>query len=167
MHNIVIREFFPEESADDKNRFLSAFLEIWNADENLKYLSFTLQPFSRDIIQARVDSRKEVEIRQFCAVNKDNEILGIATIKVNPLEGLEIYGIGVRLEHQKQGIGHRLIEHTIGLAKQLEYKAIDVVVFADNSTMLRLLLSHGFIPIGMEYHKKADGMDLVVMKLYL
>jgi len=166
MNNITIREYFPADS-DDKDAFLTAFLDIWNNDENLKYLSFTMKPFSHDTIRIRIEGHKKQNIQYICAINQNNEIVGIATLRVNPIEGLEIYGIGVRLEFQKQGIGRGLLEQIISLATQLEYKAIEAVVFADNSLMLRLLLSFGFIPVSMDFHKRADGADIVQMKLFL
>ena len=165
--NFNIKEYSPGEKPEDLNALLTAFLEIWNSDENLKYLSYTLKPFDKQIIKKRIERHKAHGIRYICAENEDNEILGIATIRVDGIEGFEIYGIGVKIESKKQGIGRRLIEYTINLAKELEYKAIDAFVFADNSVMLRLLLLLGFLPIGMEYHKRADGADLVQMKLFL
>ena len=162
-----IREFIPEDSADDKNAVFPAFLEIWNAPENLKYLSFTLKLFDQETVNIWLDNHKEQGVRYFGAVNKVGRILGIAVIKVNPIVGFEIYGVGVRPEFKRQGIGGKLIEHTICTASKLSYKAIDAVVFADNTAMLRLLLSLNFIPIGMDYHKRSDGADTVHLKRYL
>lgn len=162
-----IREFIPEDSADDKNAVLPAFLEIWNAPENLKYLSFTQKLFDQETVNIWLDNHKEQGVRYFGAANKDGRILGIAIIKVNPIVGFEIYGVGVRPEFKRQGIGGKLIEYTICIASKLSYKAIDAVVFADNTAMLRLLLSLNFIPIGMDYHKRSDGADTVHLKRYL
>jgi ribosomal protein S18 acetylase RimI-like enzyme len=47
------------------------------------------------------------------------------------------------------------------------YRAVDVTVFADNAPMLRLLLGLGFIPVRIKHHLRADGGDLVYLKLYL
>ncbi|MFC1532019.1 GNAT family N-acetyltransferase [Thermodesulfobacteriota bacterium] len=61
----------------------------------------------------------------------------------------------MKAEYKKQGVGRKLIENTINLAKKLNYKAIDAVVFSDNATMLRLLIALGFIPVGMEHSRKS------------
>ena len=161
-----IRELIPEDDAVDKNAILAAFLEIWNVPDNLKYLSFTLKPFDQKTVNAWFDNHKEQGIRYFCALDKDDGILGIIIVKVNPVVGFEIYGVGVRPEFKRQGIGRKLIEYAISIASKLSYKVIDTVVFADNSIMLRLLLSLKFVPTGMDYNKRSDGVDIVHLKRY-
>jgi len=167
MQTLRIKELIPEERVADKNTLLPAFLEIWNAPENLKCLSFTLKPFEEEIISFWLDNHKEQDGRYFCALNNNDEILGILVIKVNAVGGFEIYGIGVRPELKRHGIGRELITHAIGVAKKLGFKNIDALVFADNAGMLHLLLSLGFIPSGMEHHKRADGTDTVLLKKYI
>jgi len=110
-----IRELIPEDSAVDKNAILTASLEIWNVPDNLKYLSFTLKPFDQKTVNAWFENHKKQGIRYFCAQDKD-EILGITIVKVNPIAGFEIYGVGVRPEFKRQGIGRKLIEHAISIA---------------------------------------------------
>lgn len=167
MQTLSIKEFIPEDNVREKGMLLPAFMEIWNTPENLKYLSFTLQLFEQETVSFWLDNHKEQGGRYFCALNNNNEILGISVIKVNPVVGFEIYGVGVRPELKKQGIGRELITHAISVAEKLEFKDIDALVFADNAGMLRLLLSLGFIPTGMEYHKRADGADIVHLKKYI
>jgi ribosomal protein S18 acetylase RimI-like enzyme len=167
MQTFSIKEFIPEDRVDDKKALLPAFLEIWNAPENLKYLSFTLKPFEPEIVGFWLDNHKEQGGRYFCALNNNNEILGISVVKVSPIDGFEIYGIGVKPELKEHGIGSELIKHAIGVAENVGFKLVDALVFADNAAMLRLLLSLGFIPTGMEYHKRSDGADIVHLKRYL
>ncbi|MCP3930639.1 MAG: GNAT family N-acetyltransferase [Bacteroidetes bacterium] len=167
MQTLNVKEFVPEEIVGDKSVLLPAFLEIWNAPENLKYLSFTLKPFEQEIVSFWLDNHKEQGGRYFCALNNKDEILGILVIKVNPVDGFEIYGLGVRPVLKRQGIGCELITHAIGVAEDLGFKNIDALVFADNAGMLRLLLTLGFIPSGMEHHKRADGADTVLLKKYI
>ena len=167
MIEISIREFIPEESVDDKDRLLPAFLDIWNASDNLKFLSFTMKPFDVKIVRFWLENHKEQGGRYFCAVNKGGEIIGIAVVKINPIEGFELYGIGVHPEFKSQGIGRKLLEYTVTQAIKLDFKTVDASVFADNSIMLRLLLSLDFVPANMDFHKRADGTDVVNMKRYL
>ncbi len=164
MENISIKEFIPENSVDDKDALLPAFLDIWNNAGNLKYLTFTIKPFDPEIVNFWLENHKAQGGRYFCAVNSVDEILGIAVVKVSPIDGFELYGIGVRAELQRQGIGRKLIEYSVGQAIKLGFKAVDASVFADNSTMLRLLLSLGFVPVNMDFRKRADGTDVVHMK---
>lgn len=167
MKNITIREFVPEDNISDKDALLPAFLRIWNEDENLKYLSFSQKPFEQENVHIWLGSHKEQGVSYYCAVSESNEILGIAIIKINPIDCFEIFGVGVLPEFKRQGIGRKLIEHTISLAEKPEFRAIEASVFADNSPMLRVLISFNFIPVGMDYHKRADGADIVYMKRYL
>ena len=167
MKNLTVREFFPADNAHDKDALLPAFLEIWNEVESLKYLSFTLKSFDQEVVRIWIENHKEPGGRYFCAVNEDNKIIGIAVIKVSSVDGFEIYGLGVRPRFKRQGIGRKLMEHTSRLAVELEFKAVDISVFADNRAMLTASLSQGFIPVGMDYNKRADGVDIVHMKKYL
>ena len=167
MQSIRIKEFVPEDSIEDKHALLPVFLEIWNAPENLKYLSFTLKPFEQELAEFWLDNHKAQGGRYFCALNEHDEILGVLVAKVNSLEGFEIYGVGVLPKHKGKGIGRELITHAVHLAESTGFKDIYALVFADNSVMLRLLLSLGFIPVRMEYHKRSDGADALLLKRYL
>ena len=53
------------------------------------------------------------------------------------------------------------------LAKELDYKAVDALVFTDNLNIIRLLLSFEFLPVNILHHVRADGIDLMSMKKYL
>ncbi|MDC0833203.1 hypothetical protein AY599_05150 [Leptolyngbya valderiana BDU 20041] len=165
--SFLIKEFVPEDRLEDKEILLSSFLEIWNSPEHLKYLSYTLKPLERDLVIAWIEHHERSGIRYFCAVDRDERVVGIAVLKINAIDGFELYGLGVRPNFKNQGIGRKLIEAAIDLAQKLQFKAIEVIVFADNSKMLRLVISLGFIPIAINYHKRADGADTVVLKKYL
>lgn len=40
-------------------------------------------------------------------------------------------------------------------------------VFADNKKMLRLLIKNDKRPIDIQFHARADGMDLIKLRKYL
>jgi len=167
MLSIRIKELIPEENVDDKKSLLPVFLEIWNTPENLKYLSSTMLPFEPELVETWLQNHKDQGGRYFCALDKNDEILGIMVIKVNPLDGFEIYGVGVLSEQKGNGIGRQLIEYAIDTAASLGFKDLHTLVFADNTAMLCLLLTLGFLPVTMEYHKRSDGADAVHLKKYL
>ena len=167
MQSMRIREFFPEDSVEDKNALLPVFLEIWNDPDNLKYLSLTLTPFEPELVQTWFENHKAQGGQYFCALNDREEIVGIMVVKVNPLDGFEIYGVGVLSTLKGNGIGRELIKHAIQVSESLGFKDLNALVFADNAAMLCLLLTLGFIPINMEYHKRSDGADAVRLKKYL
>lgn len=51
MKNVSIREFVPQDRVDDREDLLTAFLDIWNTSENLKFLSYTLKPFEPEMVR--------------------------------------------------------------------------------------------------------------------
>jgi len=167
MQPVIIKEFIPEDRADDKDALLPAFLEIWNSSENLKFLSLTLKPFEPETVNYWLENHKEQSGRYFCAIDSHEKILGILVIKVNSVTGFEIFGVGVFPGLKRQGIGRELLNHAVDIAEELGFKDINAMVFADNVAMLRLLLSLGFIPTSMEHHKRSDGADTVHLKRYL
>ena len=163
MSSVKIKEFVPQDNAKDKSALLPAFLKIWNAPENLKYLSSTMIPFESSLVLTWLENHKDQGGRYFCALDKHDNILGIMVIKANPVDGFEVYGLGILPEQKGNGIGRALIEHAAATAKSLGFKAIKALVFSDNIAMLCLLLTLGYIPVAMEYHKRSDGTDAVLL----
>ncbi|VVS91446.1 GNAT family N-acetyltransferase [Desulfoluna spongiiphila] len=167
MKPIHIKEFVPQERAEEKIKLLPVFLAIWNAPENLSFLSPTLLPFEPEMVGVWLDNHREQGGRYFCALNDQGEILGVLVAKVSPLDGFEIYGVGVFPHRKGEGIGRRLVEYAVQVARSLHFKALRALVFADNTAMLCLLLTSGFVPTGMHYHVRADGADAVVLTTYV
>lgn len=165
MKQVIVREFMPEDQAEDKAALLPIFLKIWNAPDNLKYLSQSLLTFSSETVQAWLEDHKDHGGRYFCALDEQNNILGVMVVKENRIEGFEIYGLGVLPEQKGQGVGRMLVEHATAVAESEGFKNIRALVFADNTAMLCLLLTCGYAPVSMEHHKRADGADAVWLTL--
>ncbi len=164
MQPVKVREFVPEDKSDEKMALLPVFLKIWNAPENLKYLSQTLIPVTPELVQAWLENHKQQGGRYFCALDEHNNILGVMVVKEDSVEGFEIYGLGVLPEQKGQGVGRMLVEHAAVAAEGHGYKDIKALVFADNVAMLCLLLNSGYTPASMEHHKRSDGADAVWLK---
>jgi ribosomal protein S18 acetylase RimI-like enzyme len=164
MCDVIIREFIPEKSAEDLALLLPAFLRIWNAKENLKFVCLTLRPF--DEAQARGMFARHLAggVRYFGAVDARSEIRGILVTRTSPCEGFEFANLGVQPEYKRKGIGRALIRHALHLAEQEGFRAVEGKVFADDIPMLRLALDLGFQPVRMDYGRRADGANLVHMK---
>jgi ribosomal protein S18 acetylase RimI-like enzyme len=167
MSEIAIREYLPEKSQEDADLLLPAFLAIWNEPENLRFLSFTQKPFDELIVRAWFSNHLGLGGHYYAAVEKNKGISGIAVVRIKPIEGFEILGLGVRPESKQQGIGTRLLEHIVSVAVSYGFKAVDAGVFADNVAMLRLLLSMSFVPVSMDYNRRCDGADMLRMKRIL
>jgi ribosomal protein S18 acetylase RimI-like enzyme len=167
MDEFIIREMVPQANRDDLNLLLPAYLKIWNDPENLKYLSITQKPFEEKTVSLWFSNHLIQGGHYYAAIESGNRVSGIIVVKINPIEGFEIFGIGVLPNSKGNGIGTRLLNHAVSVATTQGFKAIDILVFVDNFPMLQLLLSLSFIPIRIDYNRRADGIDILALKKYL
>lgn len=164
MAGFVIREFVPEESPEELARLLPAFLRIWNAPENLRFVSQTLCACTECQVRDWLDRHLERGVRYFAALDSVGEIRAILMTRSDHCTGFEFLNLGVQPDYKRQGIGRMMVKHTMHMAAQDGYQAVEGDVFADDIPMLRLALELGFIPVRMEYGVRADGMARVRMK---
>jgi RimJ/RimL family protein N-acetyltransferase len=159
----AIRELIPQKSEKDLDQLLPAALSIWNDPKNLKYLSFTLIPFSEEQFRQWMSNHLDQGMRYFVEVDTEDNILGVSILKLDAAIGFELYGLAVHSDKQHQGIGKRLADHAVSFAKSLQYHSVEVSVFSDNVPMLRLMIGKGFIPIQIRHRARADGGDILVL----
>ncbi len=152
--------------AADKERFVEAYDRIFNCPGNLKFLSYTGIPFSRAQIADWADSAKHAGVEYYAAA-EEGVIAGILVVRHNAIESYEILAVAVDPRFQGRGAGRMLLDAGIEIAKDKGFKAVDIVVFADNQRMLTLVIRHGFKPVCMEYRKRFDGEDALHLKKYL
>lgn len=161
---IEIKEIHFNSSHLEKEDFVKAYLEIFNAPENLTYLSFTGLPFRQEMVKSWVhDLEEHSEIRYRVAVSVEH-IVGISVLRQNVLSGFELLGLALHPDFKRQGIGTKLLADCITCSH--EYRSIDAVVFTDNKPMLILLIKHGFIPVKMKSELRYDGVDTMLLKYY-
>jgi len=164
MNQFKIVEFSPSTNAEHMGRLVPAFLSIWNEPQNLKYLSLTLRPFDEETIRGWFTHHIENNVRYFCIVDENNQIAGISVNRIDPLNGFDVIGVGVLSSIKRSGVGSLLINNLLNIAKSEGFQSIEINVFADNIVMLRVVLELGFIPVRMEYSKRADGADMVFLR---
>lgn len=158
-----VREFVPATCQADLAALTPAFLRIWNAPQNLPFLSFSLRPFEEAQVRGWFETHLESGGRYFAAVSGEGQVLGVAVVRVDPIAAFELFALGVQPESQGRGVGRLLTSHVLGVARSLGFGCVEASVFADNARMLRLLLSLGFLPVRMEHHRRCDGADLVIL----
>ena len=164
--NIRIEQLNPsDKNAADK--FVESYVALFNHKENLKYLSFTNKQFTKSLVQNRLAHANESGIEYYVAIKDTDTIIGILMICSNPTESFEITSLVVDSQSRGLGIGKQFIATAIQKAREKGFIAIDVAVFADNKTMLSLMIKYDFKPVKIEYHKRFDGEDLVHLKKYL
>lgn len=164
---MVIREFTPGSNRRDLEQLLPAFLAIWNAPDNLRFLSFSLRPFAPELVRGWFEQHIAGGGRYFAALDESGTITGIIVVRTDPIGMFELFAMAVHPEAQGRGVGRQLVAYAVDVARSQGFRCVEGAVFADNARMLRLLLSLGFQPVRMEYHRRADGADLVVLRALL
>jgi ribosomal protein S18 acetylase RimI-like enzyme len=137
----MIRKYSPATDESDFAELKVAYLELANAPDALKYLSFTLKPFEDQTVANWFKSHLKSGVDYYAAFEPGGQIIGIGVIKPDAIFGFELLGLVVRPGHRRRGVGRKLVEHIVGLAQQEGFSAVDVSVFADNKQMLCLLLT--------------------------
>jgi len=163
MQDMTIQECFPECCRENLEQLLASYLAIWNDPENLRFLSFTAVPFDESTLRSWMSNHVSLGVHYYAASMGD-DIRGIAVVRMSQIEGFELTGIGVSPDSKGEGVGTAMIEHVVSVAVDRGFRAVDAFVFADNIKMLRVLLSRSFIPVGMDYHRRHDGADLLRMQ---
>ena len=162
----MVLEYIPAKDTNHFAKLKSAYNEIFNTPEIRRYLSFTMLPFDQQTIDQWFKTHLKSGIRYF--VNEEQGIInGILIVKADRTVGFELFAIGVRSDNRGTGIGRRLVEIGIELARKESFRAVDVMVFCDNKPMLKLLIDLDFIPVRIDYHIRADGTDVLHLKKYI
>lgn len=167
MADVAIKEYRPAESEQELEKLLEAYLAIFNEADNLGSLSLTGLPFQEDSVRKSFLESQQTGSRYFAVVDGDEEILAVLVTKADPVRGFELVAAAVSPEVRYQGFGRLLIDRGLTAAAEEGYGAVDALVFADNDSMLRLMVGMGFRPVRMTHHVRADGGDIVHLRRYL
>lgn len=156
-----ILELKSDSSEGLKRKFEKAYLEIWNDDDSLPFLSYSGQRFTPSQIRGWVNELHESNPIRYLFAEENEEILGIAVLNVNYIDGFELLALGVDPYQRGKGIGSGLIEQCCQYALEKGCLSVKTTVFADNLRMQRLVMKHGFYPVSMEHGKRYDRMAVV------
>ena len=148
-------------------RYVNAYLRLFNEPENLKFLSFTGIPFTREAVEAWLHDADASGTEYQTAVGEDGEICAIMVTVENPIEGFEILSVVVDAGYRRSGVGNQLIDLAINKAKEKGYHSVSIAVFIDNKRMLSLVIKNDFRPCKIKYHARWDGEDIIYLKKYL
>jgi len=162
----MIRLIDPLINISDFERLTSSLSSFLDDPESFRFLSYTLIKFDKKFIEEQTKKHKEIGL-EYLVNEKDSLFKGILAFKRNPAQGFELFLLVVDSKTRKRGIGQSLINECIRIAKDEKYKCIDSFVFADNKNMLRLLIKNNFRPIKLLHAARADGMDLVELRIQL
>jgi len=167
MHNgpqVQIRPTRESDTASARDAVNAVAAEKW-------YLA-TVDGFSpeqtRDFLKRVVDG----SLPQVMAVLED-EVVGFCDILPNPAKGFTHVGrlgMGVRFEWRRQGIGRRLLDACLSLARKAGIEKVELEVFSDNVGAIRLYDSFGFSQEGLKVRgRKLENryQDVKLMALWL
>ena len=150
----------------DENNFkvINDFVEInINNNETNKYITATLMQYKRETIEEITRNCKQNNISYYIMKDNDN-IIGLCNIIKSELTGFELLIMLIDNDYRNKGIGQKILNEIIIIAKNEGYKNIKVDVFADNAIMLRLLLKNNFIITKYEANIRADNIGRVELK---
>lgn len=163
----MIRLIKPLSSKSDFDRLTDSLLRFLDDQaESFNFLSYSLIKFDRKTIEELTKQHEESGI-DYLVYEKERDFLGLLVIKRNQSQGFELFLLAVNKNNRKAGIGQSLINECIRIALSENYKCVDSFVFADNKNMLRLLIKNDFLPVDIQYHARADGMDLIKLRKYI
>jgi ribosomal protein S18 acetylase RimI-like enzyme len=136
-----------------------------------RHLAFVQAP-PLESVRKFVLSNMANNVPQLVALSR-NILVGWCDISPMKYEGFThcgTLGMGVHKDFRRLGIGTKLLEHTIGAAKEIGLERIELEVFASNTAAIRLYEKAGFVVEGVKKKgRKLAGEydDLVQMALFI
>ena len=104
-----------------------------------------------------------------CVDELDNEICSYAVLMMG-VEEAELLTIGVATSQQRQGLGRRLLNGMLAIARDKNRQRVFLEVRASNVAAIELYRTVGFSEVGLRrgyYQNKQGSEDAVVMALDL
>ena len=143
-----------------------------NAVAREKWWLATADGFSPEQSRSFLQFVMDHSLSQVVAVANDS-IVGWCDIVPKGPRGFShvgALGMGVRREWRRHGVGRRLLEECLGLARAAQLEKIELEVFTDNEGAIRLYESLGFVREGVKSRaRKLEGryQDVLLMALWL
>jgi ribosomal protein S18 acetylase RimI-like enzyme len=137
-----------------------------------KWYLATVDGFSLEQTRAFLQHIVEGSLPQVMAV-VENEVVGFCDIVPNAAKGfmhVGRLGMGIRIEWRRQGIGRRLLDACLSLARKAGIEKVELEVFSDNAGAVRLYESFGFSHEGLKVRgRKLEDryQDVKLMALWL
>jgi RimJ/RimL family protein N-acetyltransferase len=132
----------------------------------------TLDGFSLEQTRAFLQHIAQESLPQVAAFVGE-EVVGFCDIIPNAAAGFTHaarLGMGVRCEWRRRGIGRRMLDACLSLAREAGIEKVELEVFADNAAAVRLYQSCGFSEEGLKRRgRKVEGryQDVLLMALWL
>jgi ribosomal protein S18 acetylase RimI-like enzyme len=151
---------------------VASFCEAVSTVAAEKWYLATVDGFSLEQTRAFVKHIVAGSLPQVMAL-ADTQVVGFCDILPSAVKGFTHVGrlgMGVRSEWRRRGIGRRMLEACLSLARNGVIEKIELEVFADNAGAVRLYESFGFSEEGTRARgRKLEGryQDVKMMALWL
>ena len=162
----MIRLINPRDNKADFDSVKNLLNRCLINSDSLKFLSTSLIPFDENDIGNILEEQISEGV-EFLVHETNNTFSDLLLYKCSKWQGFELFLLAVDSQYQKQGIGQRLTAECLDIALNHQYQAVDAMVYSDNKKMLSLLINQDFRPIDMQFHSRADGMDMVKLRKYI
>ena len=106
---------------------------------------------------------KEENRKYIVAKSDENEIIGFAGILIN-YDTVELMNIVVRKKYRNQGIGQKLLEEIIKIARKTKLEILNLEVNERNIYAIKLYEKNGFKKIGMRPKYYNNQNDAILMQ---
>ena len=161
---ITFKQIGSGADVENAERYVTAYLRLFNIPDNLKFLSYSGTPFDRDTVAAWLRDADRAGVAYHTAIDEDGEICGIVCLRANLPTGAELMALVVEAGQRRAGLGGQLLEVAVSQARDQGCIAITATVFADNASMLSLAVKHSFKPYKIGYRTRWDGEDIVYLR---
>jgi ribosomal protein S18 acetylase RimI-like enzyme len=137
-----------------------------------KWYLATVEGFSLKQTRAFLKHIVDGDLPQVMAIAEE-AVIGFCDILPNSAVGfahVARLGMGVRSEWRRQGIGRRLLEACLALARKTDIEKVELEVFSDNIAAVRLYESFSFSREGVRVRgRKLNDryQDVVLMALWI
>lgn len=146
MRNIIIKEMTLSDLYEISKYLTTDFDDFWNV--------------------TILESELKNEFSKYIIAKLNDEIVGFAGV-IDTVDQLEITNIVVKKNFRKKGIGSKLLENLIMLAKEAGKEKISLEVNSTNLPAIKLYEKNGFKNVGFrkKYYNNKDNAEIMTLKI--
>lgn len=146
MKNIIIKEMTLSDLHEISKCLTTDFDDFWNVNI--------------------LESELKNEFSKYIIAKLNDEIVGFAGV-IDTVDQLEITNIVVKKNFRKKGIGSKLLENLIMLAKEAGKEKISLEVNSTNLPAIKLYEKNGFKNVGFrkKYYNNKDNAEIMTLKI--
>ncbi|MGM0500993.1 MAG: GNAT family N-acetyltransferase [Bacillota bacterium] len=146
----------------------------------IKRLNNNFQDIIKDIIEIEEEAFGEGGLNNWSLppfiyhglvyiIQVDREVTGVIEYMrdFNDMNKAYLYGLAIDKEYQEQGLGSKLLEHSLKELKKQKINKVELTVEPDNDSAIELYKKFGFEKIAYRKAEYGPGEDRVIMKLSL